>query len=212
MIRKMLLILLLVSSWAVSAQSDKDAEDLLKRVINKISSYDNFRAELSYTMVNQEMDIDLKKTGVILVQGDKYRIEMEGQVIMSDGDTMWTYLVDSEEVMISEVEDDEESISPTKILTTYDDNYKAKFDPDNKYKNSDLKLVNLKANEGKQFEHLSLLLNSKNLNLESFSVYDKNGNVFTYHIINLTPHVEILPHSFVFDPALYKVLEVVDMR
>ncbi len=210
--RNIMLFAALMVGLVLNGQSDKDAEVLLRKVIEKISSYDNFKAELSYTMVNQEMDINLKKTGLLFVEKDKYRIEMEGQIIMSDGDTLWTYLVDSEEVMISNVDDEEGGISPTKILTTYDEDYKAKFDPDNKYKNSDLKLVNLRSNKGKQFEHLSLLLNSKNLDLQSFSVYDKNGNVFTYHIINLTPSISVEPYTFVFDPKLYDELEVVDMR
>ena len=54
--------------------------------------------------------------------------------------------------MVSNVDEGDESISPNKILTTYNEDYKAKFDSDNKYKNSDLNLINLKPNEGNQFE------------------------------------------------------------
>ena len=194
------------------AQSDKDAEELLSKINDKIASYENFKAELSYTMVNKEMDIDEKKTGFIYVSKDNYRVEMEGQVIISDSKTVWTYLKDSEEVMVSNVEDNDESISPTKILTTYNEDYKAKFDPDNKYKNSDLKAINLKPNDGKQFEKMSVLVNQKNLTLERFSVYDKNGNVFTYNIIKLTPNIDIPESTFSFNPADYPDVDVIDMR
>jgi len=210
--RIMLIAITLFLTTVISAQSDKKAEELLQKVIDKMSSYNNFKAELSYTMVNKEMDIDEKKTGLIYVMDDSYRIEMEGQIIISDSETIWTYLVDSEEVMISNVEEEDESISPTKILTTYNENYKAKFDSNSKYKNADLKVINLKPNDGKQFEHMSILVNEKNLRLENFSVYDKNGNVFTYHIINLKPNLDLPSGTFVFDESEYPDVDVIDMR
>ena len=194
------------------AQSNKKAEQLVKDVINKISSYDNFKADLSYTMINQEMDINEKKTGKITVSGDKYRIEMEGQIIISDGITTWTYLVESEEVMVGNVEEGEDELSPTKILTTYDDNYKSSFDPDKKYKNSFIKKIDLKANEDKGFQKLSLMINEKDKSIESFSVYDLNGNVFTYHIINLKPNLDLPEDTFFFNNEKYPDVEVIDMR
>ena len=207
-----LLLITLFLSGCLLAQSDKDAEKLLESVVNKTSSYKNFKAELAYTMVNKEMNIDEKKQGVIFLAGDSYRIEMEGQVIISDGKTVWTYLKDSDEVMISAMEDNEESVSPTKILTTYNKDFKAKFSSDPKYKNSDLKMIDLKPNDGNQFENMSILVNQKNLSLESFSLMDKNGNIFTYHIISLTPNITLAANAFSFNPADYPGVEVIDMR
>ncbi len=209
---KLLVIVIMLISVVVIAQSDKKAEKLLEEVINHTSSYKNFKSDLSYTMVNIEMGIDEKKTGVIFVEGDSYRIEMEGQIIISDGKTIWTYIVDSEEVLVSDVEEGDESISPTQILTKYNDNYKAKFGTDKKYKNSNLKEICLKPNDKKNFEKMSVIVNSNKLSLESFSVYDVNGNVFTYHIINLKSDIELPSKTFTFDYADYPDVEVIDMR
>ncbi len=210
--KKILFALALLSTISIFAQSNKEAEKLVKDVINKIASYDNFSAELSYTMINVEMDINEKKTGSILVSGDKYKVEMEGQVIFSDGVTLWTYLEDSEEVMISNVSDNEDGISPTSILTKYDEDYKSSFDNDKKYKNSDVKKIDLKTTKDKGFQKLSLIINQKNLSLDSFSVYDMNGNVFTYHIINLKPNITLEEGTFVFSEKKYPDVEVIDMR
>ncbi len=203
---------LLLSFISIQAQSKKKAEALLENVINKIASYQNFEAELSYTMVNTEMNIDEKKTGKIYVSGDKYRIEMPGQIIISDGKTLWTYLEDSQEVMVSNLEDNDESISPTTILTSYNKDYDARFDKDATYKNSNLKQIILKPSKGKNFEKMSVLVNSKNMTLENFSVYDQNGNVFTYHIVDLKPNVKLPEDTFTFDTKKYPDVEVVDMR
>jgi outer membrane lipoprotein-sorting protein len=210
--RYYILIISMLISGLAFAQNDKKAEELLKEIIDKTASYENFKAELSYTMVNIEMDIDEKKTGAIYVQGNSYRIEMEGQIIISDGETVWTYLEDSEEVMISNVEDSDENISPTKILTTYDREYKAKFDNDKDLNDAQLKVINLKPNEGKQFEKMSITANEAKKSLESFSVYDKNGNVFTYTILKLSPNLDLPEGTFVFDSKQYPDVEVIDMR
>lgn len=204
--------LLMFSFWGLQAQSKKQAEKLLESVIDKVASYKNFEADLSYTMVNTEMNIDEKKTGKIFVSGDKYRIEMSGQIIISDGKTLWTYLEDSQEVMVSNLEDNDESISPTKILTSYNKDYDARFDKDANYKNSNLKLIILKPSKGKNFEKMSVLVNEKKMMLENFSVYDQNGNVFTYHIIDLKPNVKLPADTFTFDTKKYPDVEVVDMR
>ena len=210
--KKIIFVLALLSGGIVFAQSGKKAEQLLEEVVNKTASYENMKVEISYTMVNKEMDINEKKVGIIFIAGDSYRIEMEGQIIISDGKTVWTYLEDSEEVLVSDVESNDDNISPTQILTTYNSDYKAKFDTDNKYKNADLKAINLRPNDGKQFEKMSLLVSQKNLSLESFSIYDKNGNVFTYHILKLTPNLDLPENTFTFNPEDYPDVEVIDMR
>lgn len=210
--KNILLLLALFIAGSLYSQTDKEADQLLQDVVNKTSSYKNFKSELAYTMVNKEMGIDEKKTGVIFVEGNKYRIEMEGQVIISDGVTVWTYLKDSDEVMISNIDENDKSISPTTILTTYNKNFKAKFSSDSKYKTSDLKLIELKPNAGNQFDDMSILVNKKNLSIESFSVYDKNGNTFTYHIISLTPNIAMPSNTFVFNTSNYPGVEVIDMR
>jgi outer membrane lipoprotein-sorting protein len=210
--KNIILVIIMLLSVSLIAQSDKDAQKLLDQVIDHTSSYINFKADLSYTMVNVDMGIDEKKSGIIFVEGDNYRIEMEGQVIISDGKTIWTYLEDSEEVMVSDVDENEESISPTQILTKYNDSYKAKFGSDKKHKNSNLKEICLKPNDKNNFEKMSVIVNANKLSLESFSVYDVNGNVFTYHIINLKSNLELTADTFNFDYSKYTDVEVIDMR
>ncbi len=207
-----LIFILLTFSIAIQLNAqEKKAQKLLQKVVDKVASYKNFKAELSYTMVNTEMNINEKKSGVIYVKGDKYRIEMEGQTIISDGKTIWTIINDSQEVMISSAEDNDESISPTKIFASNTD-YKAKFDSGSSFKNSSLKTLDLKPKKGEKFEKLTMVVNVKKYNLESFSIYDKDGNVFTYHILNLTPNLKLPPSTFKFIPKEYPDYEIEDMR
>lgn len=202
----------LLLSISLLGQNEKKADKMLEDVINKISSYKNFKANLSYTMINTEMGIDEEKAGLIFVEGDSYRIEMESQIIISDGHTIWTYLEDSEEVMVSNADDSEESISPTDILTKYGNDYKAKFCKNKTFKNSDLKEIELKPNSKNDFEKMTVLVNTSKLTLEHFSVYDVNGNVFTYHINDMKTNIDLPTDTFTFDQSKHPDVEVIDMR
>ncbi len=210
------LVISLTFIFSLQAQDNNDAGKLLESVVNKIAGYKNFTADLSYTMVNKEMDINEEKKGKIYVEGDKYRIEMPGQIIISDGKTLWTYIEDSDEVMVSNVEDNDQSISPTKILTSYNKDYIAKFGSEAKYKKGDKRIIYLKpgksAVKDNNFDKMSVVIDVKKKMLDSFSIYDKSGNVFTYHILNLKPNVDLPPDTFKFNPEKYPDVEVVDMR
>lgn len=199
-------------SLTMGAQNITDAAELLEAVINKTTSYSNFKANLDYTMVNVEMNIDEKKSGVIYVQGDAYRLEMEGQMIVCDGHTVWTYLPDSDEVMVSNVEDSDESVSPTQILSKYGSDYKARFSADKNAKDENIKVISLKPEDGNKFERMTVCVDEKNLSLESFSIYDKNGNIFTYNIKALVPDQVFADSVFTFNAQAYPDVEVIDMR
>ncbi len=207
---KIVLIITLFFTLQLRAQ-EKNANKLLKKVVDKTASYKNFKAQLSYTMVNTEMNINEKKTGLLFVEGNRYRIEMEGQIIISDGKTIWTIINDSQEVMVSAADDSDESLSPTKILSTYSD-YKAKFDKSQSFRKSSLKTIDLKPKKGEKFQKLTMVVNDKNYRLESFSIYDKDGNIFTYHIINMQTDLNLPSNTFVFSSKDYPDYEVEDMR
>ncbi len=210
--RRIFLLAGLIVSISVLGQNDKNADKLLENVINKLSEYTNFKANLSYTMINTEMGIDEEKTGLIFIQGDSYRLEMEGQVIISDGTTIWTWLKDSEEVMVSNTSDNEESISPTQILTKYNNDYKAKFSNNKEYKGTDLQEIELKPNDKKDFEKMTVVVNPSELTLVNFSVYDVNGNVFTYKILNMETNLELPADTFTFKESEHPDVDVIDMR
>jgi outer membrane lipoprotein-sorting protein len=55
-------------------------------------------------------------------------------------------------------------------------------------------------------------VNAKKLSLESFSIYDKNGNIFTYNINSLIPDQVLSDTVFTFNEKAYPDVEVIDMR
>ncbi len=205
---KMMIFFVLLFSGTASAQNK--AQVLLKKTLDKMSAFKNFEAGLSYSMDNQANNIHEKKTGVIYVEGDKFRIELMGQVIISDGKNMWTVIKDSKEVMLSALDpDDPTNVSPTRILQEYSD-YNARFEKGRSKGN--LKTLVLTSKKKAAFHKVTITIDANRYLVRKFSLYDDDGNVFTYDIYNFKSNVNFPKGTFSYDPKAFPGYELEDMR
>ncbi len=190
--------------------AQNNAQGLLKKTLDKMSSYKNFKSDLTYSMVNRQNNIHEKKTGTILVEGDKFRIEIMGQIIISDGKDMWTVIKDSKEVMLSTLDpNDPSNVSPTKILEEYSD-YKAKFKKG--HRKSTLKTLLLTSKKKATFDKVTIVIDASRFLVKRFSLYDKDGNVFTYDIYNFKANINFPKGTFTYNPKEFPGYELEDMR
>ncbi len=148
----LIVLLSMISYSAFSQQQDnKKAQAILDKVTAKTESYKSIKMEFTYKMENKSANIDESKEGVIVLAGDKFRLEIAGQLVISDGETVWTYISDAEEVQINEVEEDDESINLNKILTSYSENYKSKFIKKTIEDGVNVSIIDLVPTEGKSY-------------------------------------------------------------
>lgn len=190
--------------------AQNNAQGLLKKTLDKMSSYKNFKSDLTYSMVNKQNNIHEKKTGTILVEGDKFRIEIMGQIIISDGKDMWTVIKDSKEVMLSTLDpNDPSNVSPTKILEEYSD-YKAKFERGQRKRT--LKTLLLTSKKKAAFDKVTIVIDASRFLVKQFSLYDNDGNVFTYDIYNFKANINFPKDTFTYNPREFPGYELEDMR
>lgn len=207
---KFKITILLAFLFTGTLYAQNNAQRLLKKTLDKMSSYKNFSSGLSYAMVNEQNDIHEKKTGTIYVEGDKFRIALMGQIIISDGTSMWTVIKDSKEVMLSTLDpNDPSNVSPTKILEEYSD-YKAKFEKGQRKHN--LKTLILTSKKKSTFNKVTITIDAVKYLVKKFSLYDDDGNIFTYDIFNFKANVNFPPGTFTFDPKDFPGYELEDMR
>ncbi|MCK5776991.1 MAG: outer membrane lipoprotein carrier protein LolA [Bacteroidales bacterium] len=195
----------------VFAQS-KSADEILKELSNKTNSYDNIKLTFAYTMDNKAADINETTNGTLLISGDKYRLNIAGQEIICDGITLWTYMADSEEVQVNEV-DEEEGFSPNKLLSTYGDDYSSTKDVDiNIEGKTYLQLLLKPRKENPSIEYVRLLIDADKMHLKRFTMYDFDGNSFAYDLKQFIPNTELPENTFSFIVADHPNVEVIDMR
>ena len=109
-------LLLGLISLNVSAQ-DAKAKTILDKVSAINKEYKSIKAEFTYSMDNEEEDIHEVSDGSIILQGNKYKLNLLGSDIYFDGTTQYTHIIDAEEVSIKEPDEDEdEALNPAKNI------------------------------------------------------------------------------------------------
>ena len=197
---------------AISGISQNNADDLLKRVIDKTRSHENIRVDFGYQMINEKAGIDELKKGTLYLKGDAYKLSVESQIVLSDGKTVWTYLDDSNEVMVSDAELGEDAMTPSTLLTSYYKEYKASFVNDKANTAKDLKTIELKPTTAKKFTKIQIGVDEKKIQLVNLAVFDNGGNKFVYDLSKMTTNIVLAQDFFTFKKADYPGVEVVDMR
>ncbi|MFH1161214.1 MAG: outer membrane lipoprotein carrier protein LolA [bacterium] len=193
-------------------QKDEKASALLEEVSNKTKAYKSIKADFTYTMDNKAAKIHETKTGTLLVSGDKYKLNAVGQTIFCDGKTVWTYIKESNEVQINDMDTRDEAITPSRLLTSYNANYLSKIIQDKDATDPNLAAIQLTPITAKNFVKAILIVDKKLKQVKAFKIFDKNGNIFTYNVTKFQPDVPISASDFTFVESSYPGVEVIDMR
>ena len=204
-IKTFLLILGILASIIMQAQS---ADDFLKKAIEKNKSYNDISVIFNYQMINNSAGVYENINGYASMKGGSYIMNIDGQEMVCDGTTLWTHLVDDEEVMISEVTD-ENNTSPIAIIDSFSQNITASFVESD---NPDIKIIEVKENEGDTFETVRLYFDIKDLNIKKVHIIVGDGNEFIYEITDFKTNQNLPDNMFIFDENLYPNVEVIDMR
>jgi len=197
--KKLIGIILTIVTLAGFAQ--EEAAELLEEVSNKTKSHTSIKAAFTYSMDNKAAGIHETKNGTLLVSGDKYKLTAAGQTVFCDGKTVWTYIGESNEVQINEMDLSKDAITPSKLLTSYNANYKSRIIEDKDASGPGLQAVELIPHATKNFVKALLIINTDLKQVKAFKIFDKNGNIFTYNVTKFQTDVPISESDFVFVEA-----------
>lgn len=210
MILGILLPFLALSSFAQT--SDPVAKAILDKVTKKTQSYETMKFEFTYTMVDTKEGINESKSGSIYIKGDKYRLYIADQIVICDGVTIWTYLKEDNEVQINDVDPNNDQ-TPNKMLTTYGENYKAKFIKEIPKGGKMIQIIDLTPNTAKSYYKVRLEIDKTESMVVSSTIYDKNQTTtYTYRVDVFTPNPKVAESRFTFNAADYPGVTVNDMR
>jgi len=207
-----LLILALVGNVAF-AQYDQKALEVLDAMSAKYKSMSGFKADFKTSMINEVDGINEEFGGKVVVKGDMYKLEMDDQIVINDGNTVWTYLPDVNEVNIDTYDPAEDEISPSKIYNAYKEGFKYIYLGEEKRNGETVSVIDLvPENKDAQFFKIKLFIDVKGSNLKSWIMFDKTGNKYTYTFDNLKTNINPDDSTFKFDATKYPGVEVIDLR
>ena len=197
--------LILISSIS-SFSNEKIKEEIIDDIVTKISGYKNISIDFDLFYENISLDIKTNKKGKLILENDKFSIDLDEQIIINNGDIQWTYLKDINEVQISNNELTEGVSNLSDLFKISKNDYKILFlkDEINFY------LIELIPKTIKSFIKIQIKFQKQNKEISEIKVFDKEGGKFIYSINKLTYDLEI--NSFYFDTSKFPGIEIIDLR
>jgi len=211
-------LIALISVSLVFAQSEekteKKAREILKKVSTKFKSFKSLKATFIITIENQKDKSSDVQKGTIQLKGDKYRLNVAQQDIVSDGKTVWTYMKDANEIQVNNAVKDTNTITPANFLTLYEKGFLFKFIGEEKEKGMVYQLVELVPVDPKKKSvvKVKLKISKKDQMVYSARLIDRSGTVVTYNVEKFTPEAAAADSIFTFNTKNYPGAEVIDLR
>ena len=213
--KKSFSLLLLAASLALpaAAQQDAKAGKILDQMSAKYQALKAFQATFTQTLENPGAKVKQNINGDIVVSGQKFRLKISGQEVVTDGKTTWTYLKNENEVNISDADPDTQEMSPSQIYTMYKKGYKYSYVQQVQESGEALDVIELSPeNRQNDVFKVRLKVRKKDASIKSWQVYKKSGNQYTFFIKKFQPNPPVDATTFAFDKAKYKGVKVVDLR
>jgi len=198
------------------AQQDPKAKEVLDAMSEKYKQIDSYRVNFVNTMENKIEDIKEQYSGEILVKGDMFKLVIGDQEVYNDGETVYTYFKDVNEVNIDHFVPEDGDMTPVTIYNAYQDGYKYRYVEEVQEGPRKLHVVELQPKPGtEEFDDLIkiiLEIDQSTKTLAYMEIQDKSGSVYSYKMSGFNPNVSVTDAMFKFNVSKHPGVEVVDLR
>ncbi|WP_179007539.1 LolA family protein [Winogradskyella forsetii] len=187
------------------AQSDAKAENLLNEVSSKIKNYKNISLDFKYELNNISENISQETRGDVVIEGEKYKLNILGVTRIYDGKTLYTISPEDEEVTISSNNtEDESTITPSEMLSFYEDGYTFKMDIVQTVKGRKIQYVKLlPMDTNSEIKHVLLGIDATTKHIYNLIEVGKNGTKTTLTVNSFKTDEPISKTLFTFDKSKY---------
>ena len=200
---------------AAPEKSDPEAKKVLDRVRKKYEAYKSVEATF-----NLDIEIpDQAKTtqkGTIAQVGDKFRLDMDQQVIASDGKSTWVYLKQNNEIQITDADPNDDSgfLTPKDLLGRYQkgDFLYAILDKVSE-KGKVLTQIEFKPTvKTSEYAKIRISINEKSGTIESIKAFAKDASRYTFTITRLSTDKQFPATHFQLNQKDFPGAHVEDLR
>lgn len=194
-------LIILFSALTLIAQ-DQKADAILNNVSKTYKSYKSIKAKFVISLVNKQSNTKITQNGTLYLKGKKFRIDMDDQEIYCDGNKMWTYFREENEVQIAKFDPSEQDINPSEIFTIYQKGFSSKYMGEALDEGKKVELIELVPDDkSKPYFKVKVDVDKASHKITKMSVLNKNGITATYKITSFFGNVAISDGFFKFDES-----------
>lgn len=193
--------------------SDDKANEIIKEVKKKYDDIKTFNAEFTQTFHWILADNVHQQQGKIWLKGkEKFKIETEDQIIVSNGKTIWTYSRFNNQVIIDNIDKSGQEIRlPKDIFFKYSEQYEPTYFQSETIFDQECHVVELNAKTEDIFiKYMKIWISKKILIPIKILQVDLNKNENTYALKNIQLNKSMPDDFFVYE--IPDSVEIIDMR
>ena len=213
---KQLLLLLILPTSLLFAQSDEKATAILAKVSAINKAYSNIDVAFDYTLQNPAAKVNDKREGSLLLSGQQFHLVLMGQKITSDGKIVWYDM--GEEVQIKPIAEfmEETDLDPRNIFTQYTKGFKTKYKGEKKVGGKDVHVIDLypEIPGKKPYSRIELSIDKATNHIVASTTFGKDGTNYTLVVKTMKTNTTVSAGQFVFDKKKFeaKGYDKVDFR
>lgn len=202
--------------YTKAGESDPAAKAILNKLRQKYDSYKTLQADFALEIQMPEQPKDVQK-GSISRQGDKYRLEMGGQTVISDGKALYLVLHKNKEVQINDVPEegeDDSVLSPQALLKLYNSK-KFVYALMNEVAQNGTVLQQIEfkpLDPSSDYSKLRMEVDKKKNEVNNIKAFGKDGSRYTFRLTKVTPNAAIAASVFTFEKSKFPGYHVEDLR
>lgn len=204
---KKLLFLFLSTIFTLTTYAqDAKAKALLDEVSTKAKNYKNISIDFKYVLENTEENIKQETRGDVIMEGEKYRLNILGITRIFDGQKLYSISPEDEEVTVSKVSnEDQNTITPSKMLSFYEDGFTYKMDIEQNVQGRKIQFVKLTPiDSSSEIKYVLLGIDNKTKHIYRLIEIGKNGTKTTLTVNSFKTNETLSKSLFTFDQEKYK--------
>jgi len=185
-------------TWAASEAAEEIAQKIAKMYLGAQDLQMNFKKEMKSEVFKEVKPI---KGVIYLKQPDKFRMESSEEIIVSDGQVVWTYTKELKQVTKQRVQSGQE-FNFLSFLEDMQVKYEAELLGAEKVQGAECKKMLLTPKErGTDFEKLTLWVDGKSYLIRKMELQDLPGNRTRFWFTEIKINPGLAESRFEFKPT-----------
>jgi len=196
----------------VPASAGDDAADILKHMEKRYRTIEDitvaFRQTVHYGVTGTEQSF----SGIMYTKkGNKYRIELEDQTIVTDGSSVWSYSKSNNQVIVDRYKEGPDSFSPDRIMVDVPARYSSIVLGRERVGSAETTIMKMTPKDAKaNLQWMKVWVDDDEYLMRKIQALDVSDNLSTYVLDSIAVNQSLDEARFRFDAP--RDAELIDLR
>ena len=210
---KIFLISILLHATIINAQdNEQKAKEILSKISTETKSYTNMT--FNFTLGIKSQDINETQKGTAILSGDNFYYQTNEREVISDGNSVWTFMKEDNECYIDDIDDLSDGLNPSEIMTIWEDNFKVNYIDESTVDNKKIQKIKLYPIDAKNSKYHTVILKviEAEKKVKSATIKTKDGVTLIFTINELESNKTINKDQFSWNGNNHPGVDEIDNR